>query len=207
MYIVVDELRYELLKAMEGIDLELFSTRPEEGIVEVVRKDKLYRRVMETEGAMGIVLSGWVNKPSYRLKGRIYVSFQSFSVSPIACTPTTKKSTSLSTASDPASSTPLFISFQMKTNSFMPKLPYPGTTSSSMRTYLSQLRGTTRTRSTYSGSSTVPRPPQSTTCSSMTSNCKKRSSRSFSLRRCLSFHYRRLWYLYTSRLLKGKDTS
>ena len=116
MYIVVDELRYELLKAMEGIDLELFSTRPEEGIVEVVRKDKLYRRVMETEGAMGIVLSGWVNKPSYRLKGRIYVSFQSFSVSPIACTPTTKKSTSLSTASDPASSTPLFISFQMKTN-------------------------------------------------------------------------------------------
>jgi hypothetical protein len=41
---VVDEQRYELLKVM-GFDPELFTTNAEEGFIEVVRKNKLYKKI------------------------------------------------------------------------------------------------------------------------------------------------------------------
>lgn len=83
---------------MEGIDLELFTTRPDEGVVEVVRKDQICPILLKNEEAMGLIMSGWVNEPKYRLKGRIYVHLTSLSACLIVCTPTMMKSMSLSKA-------------------------------------------------------------------------------------------------------------
>jgi hypothetical protein len=54
-------------------DLELFTTNPKESVVEVIRKNTLYHCLEKDPKATGIILSGWVNAPSYRLSGRIYV--------------------------------------------------------------------------------------------------------------------------------------
>ena len=72
MYIVVDEHRYEQLKAMD-VDIELFTTNREEGFIEIVKKNELYGALSEEEHATGIILSGWVNHPSYRFQNRVRV--------------------------------------------------------------------------------------------------------------------------------------
>ena len=97
-YAVVDEQRYELLKAMD-FDPELFTTNPSEGIVQVVRKNTLYRRLEEDPEATGLILSGWVNSPSYRFGKRIYVPLACLSVCPTVYTPISRRSTSSSGAS------------------------------------------------------------------------------------------------------------
>ena len=56
-------------------DAELFTTNYEEGFIEIIRKDKLYKKLNENPTATGIILSGWVNNPTYRFNKRIYVSY------------------------------------------------------------------------------------------------------------------------------------
>lgn len=51
-----------------GFDPELFTTNAEEGFIEVVRKNKLYKKIQEVPDSIGIVLSGWVNHPTYKYK-------------------------------------------------------------------------------------------------------------------------------------------
>ena len=72
MLVAVDESRYETLEAM-GYDLELFTTNPKESVVEVIRKNTLYERLISDTNAAGIILSGWVNSPSFRFDYRIHV--------------------------------------------------------------------------------------------------------------------------------------
>ena len=56
------------------MDLELFTTNKREGVIEVVRKDKLYFNLKEVPDSIGIVLSGWVNHPTYKFNKTIYVN-------------------------------------------------------------------------------------------------------------------------------------
>ena len=47
MYIVVDDLRYDLLENTP-LDIEMFTRSKSSGVVEVVRKDKLYANLKKT---------------------------------------------------------------------------------------------------------------------------------------------------------------
>ena len=47
MYIVVDDLRYDLLEHTP-LDIEMFTRSKSSGVVEVVRKDKLYANLKKT---------------------------------------------------------------------------------------------------------------------------------------------------------------
>lgn len=68
-----------------GLDPELFTTNPGEGFIQVVQKKRLVQTIRETADSIGIVLSGWVNHPTYRLNGQIYVHNYIFSVFLIVC--------------------------------------------------------------------------------------------------------------------------
>lgn len=72
VYITVDEQRYQLLGVM-GFDPQLFTTKASESFIEVVKKPLLYQRLQEVPKSMGIILSGWVNHPTFRSNGSVYV--------------------------------------------------------------------------------------------------------------------------------------
>ena len=77
--VVVDEHRYETIITM-GFDREYFSTNPDEGLIEVVPRKLLHERLIEHPEALGMVMSGWANKPVWKnVRGeseqrRIFVS-------------------------------------------------------------------------------------------------------------------------------------
>jgi hypothetical protein len=88
IYIVVDDRRYDRLRSA-GYDLELFTTNPQEGFIQVVDKPTLKTHLEREKQAVGLVLTGWVNNVGWKYNGRIYVSLLSRSVCLTVCTPTT----------------------------------------------------------------------------------------------------------------------
>lgn len=71
-YILVDERRYETLKSTD-YDIELFTTNIDEGFFQVVDKRKLFDALKKDPHAIGLILSGWSNHPTFRHQNRIYV--------------------------------------------------------------------------------------------------------------------------------------
>lgn len=72
IYIVVDEQKYEILRAM-GRDLELYTTNFDEGFIQVIPKRRMSEFMEKDPLSICFVLSGWVNHASYRNNKRIYV--------------------------------------------------------------------------------------------------------------------------------------
>lgn len=105
VYIVVEEQKYEILRAM-GRDLELYTTNYDEGFIQVITKRRMGEYLQKDPLSICLVLSGWVNHPTYRNNKRIYVPLSSLSASPTVSTPTSRKSTISSTASGQATSNP-----------------------------------------------------------------------------------------------------
>lgn len=92
VYIVVDEQKYEILRAM-GRDLELYTTNHDEGFIQVITKRRMGEHLEKDPLSICLVLSGWVNHPTYRNNKRIYVPLPSRSACPTASTPTSRKYT------------------------------------------------------------------------------------------------------------------
>jgi hypothetical protein len=92
VYIVVEEQKYEILRAM-GRDLELYTTNYDEGFIQVITKRRMGEYLEKDPLSICLVLSGWVNHPTYRNNKRIYVPLPPLSACPTASTPTSKKST------------------------------------------------------------------------------------------------------------------
>ena len=102
-------------------DPELFTTNPQEGFIEIIRKEKLQKKLANEPECTAIVLSGWVNHPCYRYEDRVYVLFYLFSASHTVCIQTTNKFINLWQASVQHTSTQLSKAIQTRTNYTTPK--------------------------------------------------------------------------------------
>ena len=92
--VVVDATRYEVLQAM-GYEMDRFTTNPDIGFLRVVPKRQLWGALEVNPEAIGVILSGWANAPSYRWNHRLYVPSLPVSAFPTVCTPTTPRSLTL----------------------------------------------------------------------------------------------------------------